>query len=78
MRLEDGAEEQVNVKVPFPCPEQYTPADIAELIFAGMGPVVTTLLDVTPGAETVCVFPLHPELESVTCPEVAPLYTILF
>ena len=64
--LEDGVEAQVKVNVPFPCPEQYTPADIAVDMLVGTGLVVTTLLDVTPGAETVCVFPLHPELESVT------------
>ena len=51
--LVDGVETQVKVNVPFPCPEQYTPADIAVDMLVGIGLVVTTLLDVTPGAETV-------------------------
>lgn len=41
----------------------------------GAGPVVTVFVAVTPVAETVWLFPLHPELDNVICPVV---FTMLF
>jgi hypothetical protein len=59
VRATVGAVVHVNVSVPAPCAEQYTPAAAHAAMDAGAGAIITSLDALTADALTVAVVPLH-------------------